>query len=225
MRKFIHTTYYSSLFGRHFPLQRIVSRAFHAWEKQWRRGDLPVAREVWESEYSNDHWKFMRGLEELPRYSIIAGYFRYFKPGGSLLDVGCGEGILQKKLGPCGYSKYVGIDISEAAIDQAALQNDEKTIFVCINALNYTPQERFDAIVFNEILYYFDEPLQMVEKYKQCLNEEGIIITSMYLNSDRATAIWKRLKVIYSSLDEVKVTNRSKNWVFNVFADPNAIAQ
>lgn len=225
MRKFFHATYYSFLFGRHFPFQRIVSRTFHAWEKQWRKGDIPVSREVWESEYFNDHWKFMKDLDELPRYSIIAGYFRYFKSGGSLLDVGCGEGILQEKLGPCYYSKYVGIDVSEAAIDQAALRNDDKTVFVCDNALNYTSTERFDAIVFNEILYYFDEPLQVLEKYKQYLKDDGIIITSLYLNSERATSIWKRLKTIYFSLDEVKAANKSKTWVFNVFVDSTAIAQ
>jgi 2-polyprenyl-3-methyl-5-hydroxy-6-metoxy-1,4-benzoquinol methylase len=164
-------------------------------------------------------------LDELPRYSIIAGYFQYFKPEGSLIDVGCGEGILQEKLGPYSYSKYVGVDISEAAINQAVLRNDEKTAFVCNNALNYISTERFDAIVFNEILYYCDEPLEVVEKYKQYLKADGIIITSLYLSSDRAASIWKRLKANYSSLDEVKAANKLKTWVFNVFVDPNAIAQ
>jgi 2-polyprenyl-3-methyl-5-hydroxy-6-metoxy-1,4-benzoquinol methylase len=113
----------------------------------------------------------MRDLDELPRYSIIAGYLQYLKPGGSVLDVGCGEGLLQQRLGLSGYSKYVGIDISETAINEASSRQDEKTSFICADAVTYTPNELFDVIVFNEALYYFDEPLKMVGKYIQYLNE------------------------------------------------------
>jgi 2-polyprenyl-3-methyl-5-hydroxy-6-metoxy-1,4-benzoquinol methylase len=164
----------------------------------------------------------MRDLDELPRYSIIAGYLQYLKPGGSVLDVGCGEGLLQQRLGLSGYSKYVGIDISETAINEASSRQDEKTSFICADAVTYTPNELFDVIVFNEALYYFDEPLKMVGKYIQYLNENGIFITCLYLNSERAASIWKRLKAVYNSLDEVKAANRSKSWIFNVFLNEHS---
>jgi len=215
--KLLHRAYYKLLFNRHFPSERFVSTAIHTLERKWKRGDIPVSQEVWEAQYASGRWKYMRELEELPRYSIVAGYFQHFKPGGALLDVGCGEGILLERLGQLGYSKYVGIDISETAIRQASKRKDEKTLFVCDNVLNYIPTELFDAIVFNETLYYFDNPFQVVEKYKHYLKHHGIMITCMYVNSERAASVWRRLKTSYVSLDEVKASNKAKTWIFNVF--------
>ena len=60
------------------------------------------------------------GLDELARYSVIAGYLHHLRAGGSVLDVGSGEGLLADHLRPLGYSRYHGIDLSEAAIAQAA---------------------------------------------------------------------------------------------------------
>jgi 2-polyprenyl-3-methyl-5-hydroxy-6-metoxy-1,4-benzoquinol methylase len=182
-----------------------------------KKGDIPVGKDVWDSQYMSGYWKYMQDLDELPRYSIIAGYFQSLKLRGSILDVGCGEGILEQRLGSFNYSKYVGIDISEAAITQAAAKKSEKALFICHNALDYVPTELFDAIVFNETLYYFEYPLEVVRKYTKYLNEDGIFLTGMYLNSERATSIWRKLKSVYISLDEVKVTNKSNSWIFNVF--------
>ena len=218
---FFRSAYYRFLFGRRFPLADLVSTAIHTWEKHWRSGDFPISQEIWDSQYSNGHWEFIKDLHELPRYSIIAGYFLYFKSGKSLLDVGCGEGTLQARLGQENYSKYVGIDVSEAAIEKASSRNDGRTVFLCENALDYQPGELFDAIVFNETLYYFNDPLAVVEKYKRNLKDDGIIITSMFLNSHRAAYIWRKLKTAYSSVDDVKITNNAKTWICNVFSVSN----
>ena len=73
----------------------------------------------------------MSGVGELPPYSLITGNFRYFKPMGSLIDVGCGAGILQARLGPQAYSRYLGIDISHEALAKAMNRvRDNNTYFM-----------------------------------------------------------------------------------------------
>ena len=217
LAKAIRSGYYRFVFGRHFPFGTLLSRSFHSLESRLVKGDVPLPKETWELQYGSGKWTYMKNLDELSRYALIAGYFNSLKPKGSLLDVGCGEGILQELIGPFNYSRYVGIDLSEVAIRQASIKQDDKTIFIFEDASVYTPEGKFDAVVFNEILYYFNTPSEVVRRYLPCLKEGGILITSLYSNSARATSIWRRLKSDYHSLDEVKVTNGSKSWVVNAF--------
>lgn len=173
---------------------------------------------VWDSEYISGKWTYLKQLDELAHYSIIVGYFRYLKPGGSILDVGCGEGILQERLSPCAYSKYVGVDISGEAINQASNKQDKKTFFIRTETNDYTA-ESFDAIVFNESLYYFDYPLRVLKEYEVSLNRDGIFIISIYQGASGSLA--EKLKSVYTLLDETTVTNKlGDSWICMVLQPP-----
>ena len=116
----------------------------------------PPAR--WEREYASGRWSYLGGIDELAHYSVIVGYYAFLKPGGSVLDVGCGEGILQTRLSPHGYCRYLGIDFAAGAIDRWP-----KGMIRRLNFRWPTPQaspqrQKFDAIIFNESLYYFRGP-------------------------------------------------------------------
>lgn len=167
----------------------------------------PVSKSEWECQFKNGEWDYIKQLDELAHYSIIAGYFQYMKQGGSILDVGCGEGLLQMRLSPHAYSYYAGIDISEAAIERASSKGDDKTFFFTESVINYVPAELFDAIVFNETLYYFDNPLEISKKYTNYLKKDGIFIISM-VKSIRSSFIWKKIEGEYITLDETKIINK-----------------
>ena len=147
----------------------------------------------------------MQCLEEVGRYSLIAGYIHYLKPGGSILDVGCGEGILPQRLNVESIAKYVGIDISKVAIDAASQQANEKVVFLHEDVSAYHPTERFDVIVFNEILHYLEDPLAVVRRYETCLKPHSIFVASLYI-TERSMAIRRRLNAEYVVLNEAKVT-------------------
>lgn len=214
----LYISYYKLIFRRRVPFGTRIGNYIHSWEKQQCKGDIPLFREVWNSKYSGEFWDVMKECDEVPRYSVIAGYFQYLKDGGSILDIGCGEGILQEKLDPNRYSKYVGVDISDEAIRKAFHKQDDKTLFISGNAADYVLEESFDLIVFNESLYYFDDPFAIIDKYVYNLNKDGIFIISTFMASKRAASILNRLKANYYSLEEAKVTVKSKTWVCNVFS-------
>jgi 2-polyprenyl-3-methyl-5-hydroxy-6-metoxy-1,4-benzoquinol methylase len=209
--------YYRLVFGRCLPYVNPINKIVRAFELCRGAGDIPVPSVIWESQYRNRYWDFLTGVEEVPHYSVLAGYLRSLKPGGSVLDVGCGEGILQTRLGSEAYSRYVGFDCSEAAISIACKNADRKTLFQVIDAACYVPAEAFDAIVFNEVLYYFDDPLAVFARYTRALRENGVLLTSLFM-TERSSAILRRLKCLYPLLEEVSLRNqKTKTWVCSIF--------
>src|SRR5262245_38166695 len=212
----VYILYYRFLFGRRFPFSAALAARVQAWEQATGRGDAPVSKEVWEEQYRRGGWEFMRGLDELARYSVVAGYLQGLKPGGSVLDVGSGEGLLWDHLHPLGCSRYLGIDLSEAAVAQAAGRVSEKAAFAAADAETYIPPGKWDAVVFNECVYYFKDPLESVRRYEPYLEGGGIFIVSTF-RSRRTDVIAKRLEEIYPLLEETAVANRKGTWVVRVF--------
>src|SRR5258708_95797 len=92
----IYILYYKLLFGRRFPFSERLAARVHAWELATGRGDAPAAKDVWEEQYRGGKWELMRGLDELARYSLIAGYLPHLHPRGPALDLGSGEGAVRR---------------------------------------------------------------------------------------------------------------------------------
>jgi SAM-dependent methyltransferase len=212
----VYLLYYRALYGRRFPFADRLERRVRAWEHQTGRGDAPVSRERWEEQYRSGHWAFMRAMDELARYSVIAGYLHHLHPGGSVLDVGAGEGILLDHLRPFGVSRYLGIDLSEEAVRQGAHRVDGHASLLAADAETYRPDERWDAIVFNECVYYFEDPIGTVLRYRDALAEGGTLIVSAF-RTRRADVIAKRLIERLPLVEEVAITNRKGTWVVRLF--------
>jgi 2-polyprenyl-3-methyl-5-hydroxy-6-metoxy-1,4-benzoquinol methylase len=191
----------------------------------WTSAVLPYRsmngeKSVLEGEYSSGVWDYLRGLDELSRFSVVAGYCHYFKKKGAILEIGCGEGILQERLNPLEYSRYVGVDISAEAIKRAAHKQDERTSFVREDASIYAPETGFDVILFNECLEYFADPLRLVQRYESFLEKHGLYIVSMFVGRDtaRANRIWKMLASRYTPEAQTRVSTKpGYTWIVKVF--------
>ncbi len=181
-----------------------------------RRADgLLQPAEAWEAQYAAGRWDYLAQLPELARFSILAGYIHHLKPGGAVLDAGCGQGILLSRLpGGC-YSRYVGIDVSGSAIAVAQKQQGERSSFLVVDCEEYFPVEHFDVIVFNEVLCCLRDPLRTVERYAGCLNPDGLLLVSLCTAARGGAAILRRLKRAYAAIDEVEVVHsgRKISWV------------
>ena len=211
--QWLHAGYYRFLFGRKIPFVT----AFDQWlYDRERRGCFAYTRDLWETQYRTGNWRYLEKADELGRYMTLAGYLAHFKPNGAVLDVGCGAGLLFERYQPYGYSKYVGLDLSEAALTKLVPFQDQRTVFVQADAECYQPTESYDVIVFNEILYYLDHPLGAVARYAQSLKPQGLLIVSTYVNDAWAMAILHRLKASYAVVDETRIKNGTKSWLCTV---------
>lgn len=176
-----------------------------------RRADgLVQPAKTWEAQYAAGRWDFLAQLPELARFSVLAGYIHHLKPGGAVLDTGCGQGALLGRLPSASYSRYVGIDISASAIAVAQKQQSERGSFLVADCEEYSPVGHFDVIVFNEVLCCLRDPLRTVERYAGCLNPDGVLLVSLCTAARGSAAILRRLKRAYETLDEVDVVHNGR---------------
>jgi len=120
----------------------------------------PWTPEEWQARYGSGHLDYFAGLDELSRYSLLLGYLTVIGGEPEVLDVGCGQGLLRARMGALPMSRYVGIDPTPAAIDQAAALVDEKTTFrvgdITDRGLDLGT---FDVVVCNEVLSVVEDRL------------------------------------------------------------------
>jgi SAM-dependent methyltransferase len=218
MHQVFDKAYYQFLFGVQIPYAPSLNRKLASLASRRLGGDTPMPREVWESQYRDGDWGYLQGLDELTRYTVIAGYIQALKQNACILDVGCGEGILLEKLAGSGYCKFVGIDIAQSAIDRAEKKQLERSYFAQADAQVFNSKEVFDVVIFNEVLYYFRDPLTVAAKYRAWLKPGGFLITSMYAESDRARAISRMLKKSYHAVGEVEISSNGARWIIDILS-------
>jgi 2-polyprenyl-3-methyl-5-hydroxy-6-metoxy-1,4-benzoquinol methylase len=169
---------------------------------------------AWDRQYAAGRWSYLEQLPELARYSVLTGYIAHLKPYAAVLDVGCGEGVLLKRLSPHGYRRYLGVDLSAVAIEKLQDRRDEKTTFLAADGEYYTPTERFDVVVCNEVLYFFRDPLAAVARYCNALTPGGLLLVSTCTGFKRGLPILADLKEAYALVDETRVSHGDDDWAW-----------
>jgi 2-polyprenyl-3-methyl-5-hydroxy-6-metoxy-1,4-benzoquinol methylase len=185
---------------------------------------------AWDRAYASGRWSFLNTVAEEGHYLIIASYAHRLKPDSSVLDVGCGEGVLQAAFRRFGYARYLGLDISEKAIATASRNADERTSFQAVHGDSFTTDERFDVIVFNETLYYFADPRRTVQSYAALLKPDGVFIISMAFAGFRDALmklnIWRNLARDLAVIHETTIyTPDSATWVIRAMARPQTVTR
>ncbi len=145
-------------------------------------GPARVKRRLWDREYLAGQWNFNDDTADDPLYSYLTKY----ADSGSILDIGCGSGNTANELSSSSYSAYVGVDISQAALDKARGRTENngrsgKVVFVCNDFIQYVPPQQFDVILFRHSLYMI--PLNrikdMLNRYARYLSETGVFVVSI----------------------------------------------
>jgi 2-polyprenyl-3-methyl-5-hydroxy-6-metoxy-1,4-benzoquinol methylase len=173
-----------------------------------RLPSLEFSQERWDSEYRSGKWRYLASLAEFPRYAVIAGYLRFLGRDKQILEVGCGTGILHSYLKDVGFARYKGIDFSAAAIMEASKAADQSSRFEVAEGSAYSDGQRYDVIIFNEVLYYFEDCLSLLRHYRKSLSGGGRFIISMVLgaHSDRH---WALIEQDHNVEEAIQVRNRS----------------
>lgn len=213
----VRAGYYAFDFVRKLPFGDRLGKAVHAWETSRGFGDSPKAnKEGWDAQYSDGAWDYIR--KEEARYEAIVDSIVQFGAGGSILDVGCGEGILLQHMQArnLAYQRYIGVDISEVAVARLAHLNDSRHWFVQGDGDTYEPAGRFDVIVFNESLYYLQDPMRALRRYFFALESGGVILVSTYTASRRSLAILRDAKKQFNVVYEKKTAQGGMSWFCTV---------
>ena len=157
---------------------------FHNWRRKRR----------WNKQYRRGKWDGLKSEKEARRYYQIIDYIKkYSTRNPSILDIGCGEGVLNERMKGLEFERFMGLDFSEVSIGLAKNKNLPKTEFIAEDAIKFRPQHTFDVIVFNEAFYYIHETEKdnVLNRMLAHLNKDGIIITSIYREG---TGCWEYFK-------------------------------
>jgi len=145
-------------------------------------GPSTIKKRLWDAEFSTGKWNFIDDT----RGDCVYGYLDKYAHGGSVLDLGCGPGNTANEMTNEVYQRYVGVDISEAALEKARKRSHEngrasKNVFVQGDFLGFEPNEKFDVILFRESMYHcpMNRIKPVLDHYSSFLKRGGVFVVRM----------------------------------------------
>lgn len=146
---------------------------FHHWRRKRR----------WNKQYKSGRWESLKSDLEAKRYHQILDFMKQYAPANpSILDIGCGDGVLNRHIDDYNFEYFLGVDFSKVSIEKAKEENFVKAEFVAMDAIKFKPSRQYDVIVFNEVFYYIpdSEKKRVLNLMLDHLNEQGIVIASIF---------------------------------------------
>lgn len=131
---------------------------------------------LWDGRYEHGYGELMERDCERERYRAIGQIVATLPAHSSLLDIGCGVGTMADYLPTL---DYTGVDVSHKAL--AIARSKHPGTFICSDAEGFRIDKKFDVILFNETLYYLEDPLEQLARYREFLSDGGSIIVSVWL--------------------------------------------
>lgn len=168
------------------------------WKILSGRNPLAVSlpKSTWDSQFERGYWNFLLDAPANVQYIASNITERYAGKTPSILDVGCGNGVIPKLLKGSELTfHYVGTDISEVAVTQAREHFPEGRFFA--TAMERPPDinETFDVVIFSEVLLY-GSASQIIEAHRRFISSDTLVIISLYRNW-RTWIIWHQISRLF----------------------------
>jgi trans-aconitate methyltransferase len=172
--------------------------------------------QTWELKYRQEEYGLSSQKEDA-RYGALLQILRRYDRG-TMVDLGCGDGLLWRDYRPLSNSSLVGVDYSATAVAKANALNLPNCRFSCGDYRSFRPDQPISVVVFNESLYYIDDFLDALHKSSEWLTEKGVVVVSMF-DTLVTTRIWKKLLQRFSAIQGVTVRDHesSCSWTIRVF--------
>ena len=102
------------------------------------------------------------------------------KPGDSVLDLGCGTGVMIPFYLAAQAGKIVAVDVSEKMVERAREKfgNEPSVELRASDALSLDESERFDTAVIYNAYPHFPDKLALVEKVYRLLKPSGRFVVA-----------------------------------------------
>ena len=146
-------------------------------------GPSMIKRFFWDKEYSSGKWNF----NDNTTTDCVYPFLEKYAENGNILDLGCGSGNTANELAFSAYHSYLGVDISESALEKARRWSEEsgrgnKNSCLQGDFLSYLPPRQFDVILFRESLYHVPvgKVKATLDRYANYLTEGGVFIVRLF---------------------------------------------
>jgi 2-polyprenyl-3-methyl-5-hydroxy-6-metoxy-1,4-benzoquinol methylase len=146
-------------------------------------GPEAVKRRIWNKEYSENKWAFADSTVG----DCVYEHLERFAKNGTILDLGCGSGNTSTEMANSAYQKYIGVDISEAALEKARARSrqcgrQEKNSFACSDFFSFQTDETFDVVLFRESMYHvpLGKVKAILDRYSVFLKKDGVFIIRLF---------------------------------------------
>lgn len=106
---------------------------------------------------------------------------RHARPGGRVLDVGCGTGFLLERLAERGFSG-TGVDLSPESVEHARRRLAEigaaDRLTAVVGSAYEPPEGPFDLIALTDVLEHLEEPRACLAALRAQLAPDGLLVIS-----------------------------------------------
>ena len=126
------------------------------------------------------------------KYSSHSQIAKMIAPGSKVLDVGCSSGQIGKLAGRKAY--FVGVDRDKQGLEKSGYS---KKILLDIEKGLPKLNEKFDFIVFADVLEHVVDPEKLLKSYTKYLAKNGKMIVSL----PNIANIYIRLKLLFGSFN------------------------
>lgn len=96
------------------------------------------------------------------------------RPGMRVLDLGCGTGILTKRIAELG-ADVLGVDASEQMVETAR-RNYPELSFLCADATRLSFEQEFDAVFSNAVFHWIADQPALLRCVRAALKPGGRIV-------------------------------------------------
>lgn len=160
----------------------------------------------WGSAYGGGSLDYFASVVELGRYSVLAGYVGHFGRGASMLDVGCGTGLLRSRIADEWIGRYIGVDPTVEAIERARTLDAPQTTFVVGTMDDVRDQGPFDIVLCNEVISMVPDGAAFADDLVSVTRPGGHLLTSIWRHpGDRV--LWQLLDDRFERVDTVELRN------------------
>lgn len=177
-----------------------------------RHASPKVKKYFWDKEFASGKWHFIDNTTNDFSYC----YLRNYCHSGRILDLGCGPGSTAIELSDDTFSEYVGVDISEVALNKAKRRAQERGLerklhFANCDMLTFAPPGKFDVILLRESVYHVPTGRlrDLLMRYSAFLTASGVFIVKL-LGADRYTSK-ARVRIVESSFEIVEKGKRAQD--------------
>jgi len=166
-------------------------------------------------EYS---WKQLMDIAYPPRNRYLAVIDKYLQDGQTVLDVGCGTGLITNLFASRYRSKFTGIDFSrglDIAKQFAHVNHLQNVKYIKQDFDNFCPSDQFDVVIAQSFLTHSHNPLSALARLQKHTKPGGLLIFSVY---NPAGQFFKKVCNLNYNNDRLALDQKS-NPLDNVLGD------